>query len=80
MTTLTNLDTKQTVTVPEDVADIHLAGWVIPGSPAPAEPGLDSLTIPTRRDFAEEDGVDLTGVKRKPEIIAAIEKLVGPPA
>ena len=81
MATLTNPDTKQTVTVPDAVAESYTSqGWVRPGTPAPAEPGLDSLTIPQLRDLAGENGVDLTGMKRKPEIIAAIETALGPTA
>lgn len=81
MTTLTNPDTGQTVTVPDNVAESYTSqGWVRPGTPAPAEPGLDSLTIPELRHFAEENGVDLTGLKRKPQIITAIATALGPTA
>lgn len=80
-TTLHDPDTHRTITVPEDVAESYVSqGWVRPGTPAPAEPGLDSLTIPMLRDFAGENGVDLKGLKRKPEIIAAIETALGPAA
>lgn len=74
MRTLTNPANGQQVTVPDEVADDYVSrGWVVPGAPALAEPGLDSLTVRQLRDFAEENGIDLTGVKRKPDIIAAIE-------
>lgn len=79
MTTMTRNGMQ--VTVPDDVADSYASqGWVAAGAPAPAEPGFDSLTIPMLRDFAGENGVDLAGLKRKPEIIAAIEKALGPAA
>lgn len=77
MTTMTRNGMQ--VTVPDDVAESYASqGWVAAGSPAPAEPGLDSLTIPQLRDFATENGVDFTGLKRKPQIIAAIEAALGP--
>lgn len=80
-TTLHDPDTRSTITVPDDVAESYVSqGWVRPGTSTPAEPGLDSLTIAQLRDFADENGVSLTGMKRKPEIIAAIEKDLGPSA
>ncbi|WP_454113506.1 Rho termination factor N-terminal domain-containing protein [Microbacterium maritypicum] len=80
-TTLRDPDTGNQITVPDGVAQSYVSqGWVLPGSPTPAEPGLDSLTIPMLRDFAGENGVELAGLKRKPEIIAAIEKALGPAA
>lgn len=80
-TTLRDPDTGRLITVPEGVAQSYVSqGWVRPGASTPAEPGLDSLTIPMLRDFAGENGVELAGLKRKPEIIAAIEKAVGPAA
>lgn len=81
MATLTNPKNGAQVTVPDDVADSYVSrGWVRPGTPALAEPGLDSLTTRQLRDFAAENGVDLTGVKRKLDIIAAIETALGPTA
>lgn len=81
MTTLHDPHTHRTISVPDDVADSYVSqGWVRPGTPAPAEPGLDSLTIAELRGFAEENGVDLTGLKLKPAIIAKIETELGPPA
>lgn len=66
-------------TVPDDVAESYASqGWVAAGAPAPAEPGLDSLTIPQLRHFAAENGVSLTGLKRKPQFVAAIESALGP--
>lgn len=79
MTTMTRNGMQ--VTVPDAVAESYASqGWVAAGSPAPAEPGLDSLTIPQLRHFAAENGVNLSGMKRKPQIIAAIEKELGPSA
>ena len=78
-TTLRGPDTGQQVTVPDAVAESYVSqGWVRPGTPAPAEPGLDSLTIAQLRDFAEENGVDLTGLKLKPAIVTKIETELGP--
>lgn len=80
-TTLRDPDTGQLITVPEGVAQSYVSqGWVRPGTLTPAEPGLDSLTIPQLRDFADENGVSLTGLKLKPAIIAVIEKTLGPSA
>ena len=79
MTTMTRNGIQ--VTVPDDVAESYASqGWVAAGLPAPAEPGLDSLTIAELRQFAEENGVDLARLKRKPEIVAAIETTLGPTA
>lgn len=79
MASIKNPATGQQLTVPDDVAESYTSrGWVTPGSPAPAEPGLDSLTIPQLRDFAGENGVDLKGLKRKPQIVTAIETALGP--
>ena len=81
MASLTNPGTGQAVTVPDDVAESYTSqGWVRAGTPAPAEPGLDSLTVPMLRDFAEQNGVNLGKLRRKPEIIAAIETALGPTA
>lgn len=77
--TLHDPDTHGAITVPDAVVESYVSqGWVRPGTPAPAEPGLDSLTIAQLRDFAEENGVDLTGLKLKPEIITKIETELGP--
>lgn len=80
-TTLRDPDTGKQITVPDGVAQSYVSqGWVLPGTPTPAEPGLDSLTIQQLRDFADENGVSLAGLKLKPAIVAAIEKTLGPPA
>ena len=79
MAALTNPDTGQSITVPDTVAESYISqGWVRPGTPAPAEPGLDSLTVRQLRDLAKEKGIALAGLKRKPEIIAKIETDLGP--
>ncbi len=53
--------------MPDDVAESYVSqGWVRSSTPTPAEPGLDSLTIAQLRDFADENGVSLTGLKLKP--------------
>lgn len=72
------------VTVPDNVAESYISqGWVVPGSPAPAEP--DSATTETKADepskkwnkakltaYAGEHGVDLTDAKTKDDILALI--------
>jgi hypothetical protein len=39
-----------------------------------ANSDLDSLTIPELEKYAEDRGIDLTGLTKKPEIITAIKK------
>lgn len=36
--------------------------------------GLDDLTVPELKKYAEDRDIDLTGLTAKPEIIAAIKK------
>ncbi len=70
-----------TVIVPDDVAESYTSrGRVRHTEPAPAEQGLDSLTIAELRGFAGDNGVDLTGLKLKPAIIAKIQTELGPTA
>lgn len=66
------------VTVPDDVAESYISqGWVVPGSPAPAEP--DSVDEPSKKwnkdkltAYAVEHDVDLTDAKTKDDILALI--------
>lgn len=74
MTTVTNPKTGATVTVPDDVAESYTSrGWVRPGMPAPAEQGLDAMTVAELRAHADAQDIDLGSAKRKADIRAAIE-------
>lgn len=44
-----------------------------PPQPADPEPTLDDLTVQALRDLAAATGVDLTGLSKKADIVAAIE-------
>lgn len=72
MATLTN-GTLQ-ITVPDDVADSYTSrGWVRHGAPAPAEHGLDTMTIPQLREHAQTHGIELGAARLKADIRAAID-------
>lgn len=82
--TLTHPGKGRKVTVPDAVAESYISqGWVVPGSPAPAEP--DSATTETKAEepskkwnkgqltaYAGEHGIDLTDAKTKDDILALI--------
>ncbi|GAA3947990.1 hypothetical protein [Microbacterium soli] len=70
MAAITNPRTGLTVHVPDDVADSYTGrGWSRPGTPAPT---LETLTIRELRALADQRGVDLTGVRRKTDILSRL--------
>ncbi|WP_067198918.1 hypothetical protein [Microbacterium sp. XT11] len=65
------------VTVPDNVADSYISqGWVVPGSPAPAEQetvDISKLKVDELKAYAEEHGIDLGDAKKKADILTVIE-------
>lgn len=67
----------RTVTVPDNVAESYISqGWVVPGSPAPAEPDSapsNSWKVAELKAYAKEHGVDLGDATKKADILTAID-------
>lgn len=57
--------------VDDDIGETLLAQSDLYALATPDEP--DKRTVPELRAIAESQGVDLTGLKKKPDIIAALE-------
>ena len=68
------------VTVPDAVADSYISqGWVVPGSPAPAEQesfDISKLKVAELKAYADEHGIDLGEATKKADILTAIEAAV----
>ncbi|WP_404474833.1 hypothetical protein [Microbacterium aerolatum] len=67
----------RTVVVPDAVAESYISqGWVVPGSPAPAEQDSapsKSWKVDELKAYADENGIDLGDATKKADILAAIE-------
>lgn len=67
----------RTVVVPDNVAESYISqGWVVPGSPAPAEQDSapsKSWKVDELKAYAEENSIDLGGATKKADILTAIE-------
>lgn len=75
--TLTHPGKGRQVTVPDAVAESYVSqGWVVPGSPAPAEPDSapsKSWKVDELKAYAGEHGIDLGGATNKADILSVIE-------
>lgn len=75
--TLTHPVKGRQVIVPDEVAESYTSqGWVVPGSPAPAEQDSAPSTswkVDELKAYAEEHGVDLGDAKKKADIVSVIE-------
>lgn len=75
--TLTHPGKGRKVTVPDAVADSYISqGWVVPGSPAPAEQesfDISKLKVAELKAYAEEHGIDLGEATKKADILTVIE-------
>jgi len=75
--TLTHPGKGRQVTVPDAVAESYISqGWVVPGSPTPAEPDSapsKSWKVDDLKAYAEENAIDLGTATKKADILTAIE-------
>lgn len=75
--TLTHPGKGRQVTVPDAVAESYVSqGWVVPGSPAPAEPDSapsKSWKVDELKAYAGQHGIDLGDVTKKADILSVIE-------
>jgi hypothetical protein len=76
-TTLKHPGKGRTVIVPDAVAESYISqGWVVPGSPAPAETDSapsKSWKVDELKAYAEENAIDLGTATKKADILTAIE-------
>lgn len=54
-----------------EIAGVSALATATPAAPASDEPD-ESWTVPKLKKFAADNGIDLDGAKKKPEILAAI--------
>lgn len=75
--TLTHPGKGRQVTVPDAVAESYVSqGWVVPGSPAPAEPDSapsKSWKVDELKAYADEHSIDLGDATKKADILSVIE-------